>query len=162
MQTNKQNSPSQADTEDLQDKIVEDLHLSASELKGLWKELLKLQALTQQWSTSTLELFVLELTNSVAAFKRLIVCHVLFIGLLFLFLFSVPIGAGVVSYHFTLSLIIGYGTFMLVFALMLVGLVMVQKYLMQFIGFHYTKDQIKEGINVCTQRTAASNTNQKA
>ncbi|MCL1067516.1 hypothetical protein L2735_11975 [Shewanella olleyana] len=150
-----------ADTK-LNKEVMNDLRLSASELNSLWKGWLQLQAHTQGWSKATLELFLLEFSNSVAAFKKLIVCQLLLVMLLPMFLFSLAVGAGVVNYYFTLNLVAGFGTFILTFAIIMLGLLVQQKYIMQFVGFHHTKQQLKEGLDVCTQQTKKANSNEEA
>ncbi|MEZ8061398.1 MULTISPECIES: hypothetical protein [Vibrio] len=162
MQENSQNDSSNFVDSKSCDREVDDLKRAASELNGLWKDLTLLQAHTEQWSKSTFELFLLELRNSVTACKKLFVFQFIFIVLLPIFLFSVAVGAGVVSYYFTLNLLVGYGAFMLMLSFILISLVFCHKYLKQFVGFEYTKEQLKEGLHVSTQKTTKRNTDEKA
>jgi uncharacterized membrane protein YqjE len=138
-------------------KIVDDLSESASEVNELISEVFKLQSQMQQWSKSTFELFVLELVNSIAALKRIFVCHILFVFLLILFVVSLCIGVGVITYHFTASVVVSYFAFVLTLAIGLISNVLWRKRLNKFVGFSNTFGQIKEGANVFTQQTKKDN-----
>lgn len=162
MQGNSQNDSSNFVDSKSHDREADDLKRAASELNGLWKDLTLLQAHTEQWSKSTFELFLLELRNSVTACKKIFVFQFIFIVLLPMFLFGVAVGAGVVSYYFTLNLLAGYGAFMLMLSFILISLVFCHKYLRQFVGFEYTKEQLKEGLHVSTQKATKRNTDEKA
>ncbi|MDV7105836.1 hypothetical protein R3X26_15635 [Vibrio sp. TH_r3] len=151
MTTDKTNDCSATVNDKQHDKVMDDFNRSVAELDGLWQELLKLQVHSKQWSKSTIELFFLELSNSVAACKRAVACQLIFISLFMMFLFSASVGVGVVIYSFTSNLAVSYGGFILSLGLILVGLVLFQKYVIQFIGFHHTKQQVEEGIDVLAQ-----------
>ncbi|MEZ9473925.1 hypothetical protein CWN85_02190 [Vibrio splendidus] len=161
MQVNSQNDPVNSANDKSSDRKVDDLKRSASELNGLWKDLAILQTHTQQWSQSTLELFLLEFRNSVDVFKKRLVFQLLFVALLPLFLFSIAVGAGVVIYYFTLNLLAGYGAFIFTLGLILICLVLRSSYLKQFIGFECTKEQLKEGLHVSTQKSTKTDSNEK-
>ena len=161
MTTDKTNDSSTTVNDKQHEKVMDDLNRSFEELGGLWQELLKLKVHSKQWSKSTLELFFLELSNSVAACKRLIACQVIFIGLFMMFLFSASVGVGVIIYSFTSNLVASYGGFILSLGLVLLSLVLFQKYVMQFIGFRHTKQQLQEGIDVFAKVTSEKSPKEK-
>jgi len=151
------NSTSESSEPSTKKKIIEDLSESASEVNELISEVLRLQSQMQQWSKSTFELFILELANSITALKRIFICHILFVFLLILFVVSLCIGVGVVTYHFTASMVVSYFAFVLTLAVGLISNVFWRKRLSKFVGFSNTFEQIKEGSNVFTQQTKKDN-----
>jgi ABC-type nickel/cobalt efflux system permease component RcnA len=83
--------------------------------------------------------------------KKFLVCQLLFIPLLVLFIFSICVSVGIVSYSITHNMLIGVGLFLFTMSVVLVGLVYWQKYLMQFFGFKDTISQLKEGMDVISK-----------
>ena len=157
MQTDRLN---ESESESVNDEtIIDDLKKSAMELYALINELSKLQGQMHQWSKSTIELFLLELRNTLSAFKQLIFCQILFICLFIFFLMSICIGAGVVTYFFTSNLLVSYGAFMVALSATLLGILLWQKHVLKFVGFSNTEEQIKEGVNVFTQQTKKRDSN---
>ncbi|QDE30065.1 MULTISPECIES: hypothetical protein [Shewanella] len=114
----------------------------------------KLSKVTQnvgEWSESTVQLFFIEVLRNVAAAKQFFVCQLLFIPLLVLFIFSLCVSVGIITYSLTQSLLSGVGIFLLVMSSVLAGLVYWQKYLLRFFGFKDTISQLKEGIDVLSK-----------
>ncbi len=154
---------------DLNDAHNEPQHLKAEhleraivQLRGLLKDLTAVQSHTQQWSISIFELFTLELRNTVAASKKLIVIKLLFVALLPMFLISIAVGVGVVGYYFTLNLLVGYSAFIAAFSVILVFLVLGSRYCKQFVGFEYTKEQLGRLCHAINEKTTAESSNEKA
>ncbi|UJF22647.1 hypothetical protein [Shewanella sp. OMA3-2] len=114
----------------------------------------KISSMTQEvgkWSEATVQLFFTEVLRNVAAAKQFFVCQLLFIPLLILFIFSLCVCVGIVSYSLTQNMLIGVGAFLLVMSSVLVGLIYWQKYLLRFFGFKDTISQLKEGIDVISK-----------
>ncbi|MEO9654232.1 hypothetical protein [Marinomonas sp.] len=137
-------------------QAFEDLQRSAAELNQLWQEFTLLKTSAQQWSKSTFELFLLELSNSTSGLKRILLCHLMFVCLFILFVFSACVGMGLVTYQLSASLLAGYGVFLLSLALSLIGLICWQQYLRRFLGFRQTQTQIKEAMDVCISKATQS------
>lgn len=144
-----------------QDREAELLDHAFVQLKGLLQDLTALQSHTQQWFLSIFELFSLELCNTVAASRKLIVIKFLFVSLLPMFLISIAIGAGVVGHYLTSNLLVGYGAFIGTFGAILVLLVLGSRYYTQFVGFKYTKEQLGRLYYAVNEKTTAENFNEK-
>lgn len=103
------------------------------------------------WSQSTLQLFLMEWLRNVAVAKRILLCQLLFIPLFIIFIFSLCVCIGIVAYSLTSHLLVGVGSFLIVFTAVLVSLIVWQKYLLRFVGFKETISQVKEGIDVISK-----------
>ncbi|MCG9681624.1 hypothetical protein L1D31_03495 [Vibrio sp. Isolate23] len=148
------NEPQHREEELLERAIVQ--------LRGLLKDLTVFQSHTQQWSMSIFELFSLELRNTVAASKKLIVIKLLFVALLPMFLISIAVGIGVMGYYFTLNLLVGYSAFIAAFSVILMLLILGSRYYKQFVGFEYTKEQLGRLCHAINEKTTAENSNEKS
>lgn len=155
MHTNKLKSPKNESPND--ENIIDDLKASATEVNALINEFSQFQEKMQQWSKSTIELLFLELSNSLSIIKQLIIFQILFICLFIFFVISVCVGVGVVTYSLTTSLIGSYAAFMLTLSVILISILLWQKHILKFIGFSNTLAQIKEGVDVFTQKKKKSN-----
>lgn len=116
----------------------------------------KLSALTEevgQWSKSTIQLFFMEVLRNIASAKQLFFCQLLFIPLLILFIFSLCITVGVIAYTISLNILVGLLFFILAMSAVLGGLIFWQKYLIGFLGFKDTLEQLKEGADVISKAT---------
>ncbi len=145
-----------------QHREAELLERTAVQVRELLKDLTAFQSHTQQWSMSIFELFALELRNTVAASKKLVVIKLLFVALLPMFLISIAIGVGVMGYYFTLNLLVGYSTFIAAFSVILVLLILGSRYYKQFVGFEHTKEQLGSLCHAINEKTTAENSNEKA
>lgn len=122
-----------------------------SDIADIFNKISSMALEVGKWSESTVQLFFTEVLRNVAAAKQFLLCQLLFIPLLVLFIFSLCICVGIVSYSLTQSIYVGVGAFLLVMLLVLVGLSYWQKYLLRFFGFKDTISQLKEGVDVISK-----------
>jgi len=137
--------------------LIDELSASANEFSALMKDFAQFQSQVQKWSTSTIELFWLELKSTFAGLKQLLLCHVLLLCLSLFFIISVCVGMGVVTYVLTANVLLSYAAFMGALSMVLIALIVWQKHVLQFMGFSNTLAQIKEGVDVFTQQAKKSN-----
>ncbi|WP_025560462.1 phage holin family protein, partial [Vibrio parahaemolyticus] len=114
-------------------------------LRAILSQIDDLSTSLRTWSGSTLDLFLLEMKVNVAAARQIVMFSIIFTLLSVLFIFSVCLVAGVVTYHFTAQLLLSVGVFIVSLGLALVGLAWWQKRLTHFLGFKNTTDQLQEG-----------------
>tara|TARA_R110001583_G_scaffold4077_4_gene24354 strand:+ start:895 stop:1377 length:483 start_codon:yes stop_codon:yes gene_type:complete len=129
----------------------EEINVKIDEIKDIFNKVSTVAHEVGLWSESTIQLFFTEVLRNVAAAKQLFVCQLLFIPLLVLFIFSLCVCVGIITYSLTESLLIGVGLFILAMLLVLVGLIYWQKYLLRFFGFKATVSQLKEGFDVISK-----------
>lgn len=130
-----------------------------NELHSLWQQVNLCQQRFRAWVDSTSELFALELKTSLAALRQMIILQLLFICLAVFFALSICGGVGLVVFHFTQSLLAGYGAFVVALGSALAGLIWQQSRLASVIGFRHTVEQVKEGWDVvCKQEKSGDQT----
>lgn len=129
----------------------DEVNANVDEITDIFNKVSKVAQDIGQWSESTVQLFFMEVSRNVVVAKKLLVCQLLFIPLLVLFIFSICVSVGIVSYSITHNMLIGVGLFLFTMSMVLVGLVYWQKYLMQFFGFKDTISQLKEGMDVISK-----------
>ncbi|MZI92020.1 hypothetical protein F9817_02225 [Vibrio sp. CAIM 722] len=123
-----------------------------TELLGLVARLRDIAAYSQEWGDNTIKLFFLELDMSVIALKRKVIVSVLLLFLMLIFFLSLCILIAVVTFEITSSIILGSVSFVGALAIILIILMFYQHYLNRFVSLKRTREQIKEGIDVFTQK----------
>jgi len=126
----------------------EELNVKIDEIKDIFNKVSTVAQEVGSWSESTIQLFFTEVLRNVAAAKQFFVCQLLFIPLVVLFIFSLCVCVGIITYSLTASLLIAVGLFIFAMLLVLAGLIYWQKYLLRFFGFKDTVSQLKEGLDV--------------
>ena len=121
------------------------------QLKAVFNRVSALSQEMGRWSESTLQLFLIEVQRNIVAAKQFIFCQLLFIPLLILFVFSVCVCAGGITYYFTDNLLAAIGIFLTTITSVLGGLAYWQKRLLKHFGFKDTIAQLEEGVNVIYQ-----------
>lgn len=129
----------------------DEVNANVDEITDIFNKVSKVAQDIGQWSESTVQLFFMEVSRNIVVAKKFLVCQLLFIPLLVLFIFSICVSVGIVSYSITHNMLIGVGLFLFTMSMVLVGLVYWQKYLMQFFGFKDTISQLKEGMDVISK-----------
>jgi hypothetical protein len=127
----------QADTQQMEQAI-----------KGLQALLSQTSALStslKTWSNSSLDLFLLEMKVNMAAARQIVVCSIIFTLLSVLFIFSLCLAAGLVTFHFTAHLLLSVVVFIGCLGLALSALAWWQLRLTHFLGFKNTTKQLQEG-----------------
>ncbi|WNJ95578.1 phage holin family protein [Vibrio ruber] len=130
-------APTGADTQEIE-QAVNGIQAILSQIEGLATSL-------KTWSNTTLDLFVLEVKTNIAAARQIVLCSIIFILLAVLFIFSLCLTAGIVTYYLTAHLLLSAGVFIVSLGLVLFGLAWWQKRLTTFLGFKNTTDQLQEG-----------------
>ncbi|TOB66026.1 phage holin family protein [Vibrio parahaemolyticus] len=125
-------------------------------LRAILSQIDDLSTSLRTWSGSTLDLFLLEMKVNVAAARQIVMFSIIFTLLSVLFIFSVCLVSGVVTYHFTAQLLLSVGVFIVSLGLALVGLAWWQKRLTHFLGFKNTTDQLQEGWHAFSNQTRPS------
>uniref|UniRef100_UPI0004702981 phage holin family protein n=1 Tax=Vibrio parahaemolyticus TaxID=670 RepID=UPI0004702981 len=125
-------------------------------LRAILSQIDDLSTSLRTWSGSTLDLFLLETKVNVVAARQIVMFSIIFTLLSVLFIFSVCLVAGVVTYHFTAQLLLSVGVFIVSLGLALVGLAWWQKRLTHFLGFKNTTDQLQEGWHAFSNQTRPS------
>lgn len=132
---------------------TDEISVKIDEISDVFNKASKIAQEVGHWSESTVQLFFIEIQRNIEAAKRFVACQLLFIPLLILFIFSSCVSVGIVVYSITGNLLIGVGSFLLIMALVLIGLIYWQKYLIRFFGFKDTIAQLKEGADVISKAT---------
>lgn len=132
-----------------------EIEQAVDSLKAMMVQVETLADSMKHWSTSTLNLFRLELKLNTKAVQQLMLTGFVFTLLAILFIVSFCICLGLISYQLSANPYLGIGVFLSSFAIVLGLLVWWQKKLVACLGFKQTTAQIKEGIHELSQKHTA-------
>ncbi|MDW6092540.1 phage holin family protein [Vibrio rhizosphaerae] len=145
-----------ADTQDVKqeaEQAVNSIRTILTQIEGLATSL-------KTWSDTTLDLFVLEVKTNIAAARQIVLCSIVFILLAVLFIFSLCLTAGIVTYDLTAHVLLSCGVFIGSLGLALFGLAWWQQRLTNFLGFKHTTEQLREGWDALSDKTQPGDADQ--
>lgn len=99
------------------------------------------------WLANLQALVRMEFSRTLAAGQRIAALLLLLLPLVLAFIVSLCAGAGLIGYHYSQSIYIGFATFVLAQVLILAGMALYLRRLSGMLGFDETKRQAKEAIN---------------
>ncbi|MFS1524808.1 hypothetical protein ACL7TT_11950 [Microbulbifer sp. 2304DJ12-6] len=103
------------------------------------------------WLANIQKLFQLELDRTLTAGKRLIFLQLMLVPLGTALLVSLCGGVGLITYYFSQSVYLGFLVFVLIQAVIFIGVLVYQQKLRPLLGFEETKRQIREALNDVTE-----------
>lgn len=103
--------------------------------------------LLSAWLINLQSLVRMEFSRTFAATKRIIALQLLLLPLVLALVLSLCGGAGLIGYHYSQSIYIGFAAFLLAQVFILTGILLYQRKLHSMLGFSETKRQTKEAIN---------------
>ncbi|WP_427982875.1 hypothetical protein [Agarivorans sp.] len=141
-------TPGEAETQQIEQAI--------KGLQALLSQISTLSSSLKTWSNSSLDLFLLEMKVNMAAARQIVLCSIIFTLLAVLFIFSLCVAAGLVTFHFTAHLLLSVAVFIGCLGLALSALAWWQLRLTHFLGFKNTTKQLQEGWYAFSNQTRPS------